>query len=86
MAALQPGEAAVVRYAGRQVAVHRDDEGALQAVSAICTHAGGVVLWDRQDGQWHCPCHGSQFAPDGAVTHGPARDALPDMRAFLDAN
>ncbi len=86
VATLQPGQAAVVRSAERQVAVHRTEEGALQAVSAICTHAGGVVLWDREDGRWHCPCHGSVFAPDGTVANGPAQDALPDMSAFIDAN
>jgi nitrite reductase/ring-hydroxylating ferredoxin subunit len=59
---------------GRAVAVFRDAEGVF-AVSRVCTHLGCIVK-SETDG-FHCPCHGSRFAPDGAVVKGPAPKALP---------
>lgn len=59
---------------GRPVAVFRDATG-VWAVSTICTHLGCVVR-SEPDG-FHCPCHGSLFAPDGSVARGPAPKALP---------
>lgn len=58
---------------GRNVAVVRDAEGVF-AVSLICTHLGCVVKPSATG--FDCPCHGSKFAPDGSVTHGPAPVAL----------
>ena len=81
---LAPGDAAVVRSGGEQVAVHRDEDGQLDVVSAVCTHAGGIVLWDKADAQWGCPCHGSKFSPDGAVLQGPAEAPLPEKKRLLD--
>ncbi len=81
--ALGPGQAAVVRRGGEQLAVHRASDGELRVVSAVCTHAGCIVLWDPDDEAWACPCHGSIFAPDGAVTHGPAEDPLRDLGHLL---
>ncbi|MEU6511516.1 FAD-dependent oxidoreductase [Streptomyces sp. NPDC046942] len=69
---LVPGDGAVVRLDGRQCAVHRDDGGRLQAVSAVCTHLGCVVAFNRAEQTWECPCHGSRFAPDGRILQGPA--------------
>ena len=57
---------------GRQLAVSRDANGALCAVSARCTHLGCIVAWNDAEGSWDCPCHGSRFAVDGAVLEGPA--------------
>jgi glycine/D-amino acid oxidase-like deaminating enzyme/nitrite reductase/ring-hydroxylating ferredoxin subunit len=74
--ALQPGEGDVVRHDGDKVAAYRDDDGALVAVSARCTHLGCQVSWNRAERSWDCPCHGSRFAPDGRVLHGPAVHAL----------
>jgi cytochrome b6-f complex iron-sulfur subunit len=59
---------------GRAVAVFRDPEG-VWAVSTVCTHLGCIVK-PEHDG-FACPCHGSRFGPDGAVTKGPAPKALP---------
>ncbi|MGX1128330.1 glycine/D-amino acid oxidase-like deaminating enzyme/nitrite reductase/ring-hydroxylating ferredoxin subunit [Streptomyces glaucescens] len=69
---LAPGEGVVVPVGGRHVAVHRDESGQLHAVAARCTHMGCLVAFNRAEGAWECPCHGSRFAPDGSVLQGPA--------------
>lgn len=79
-----PGDAAVVCSGGEQLAVHRDNHGELNVVSAVCTHLGGIVLWNKENSQWGCPCHGSKFLPDGSVANGPAEAPLPDKKHLLD--
>ena len=37
-----------------------------------CTHLGCAVPWVEEEGQFHCPCHGSLFNEVGEVTGGPA--------------
>jgi len=68
---LAPGEAFIPP--GRSVAIFRDAQGVF-AVSRVCTHLGCLVK-SEADG-FHCPCHGSRFAPDGSVVKGPAPKAL----------
>jgi Rieske Fe-S protein len=80
---LAPGEGKVVSRHGTQVALSRDDDGVLHAVSARCTHMGCILAWNDAERSWDCPCHASRFAPDGSVLHGPAvnplgRRDLPD--------
>ncbi len=80
---IEPGRGAVVRLDGRRCAVYRDPSGAVQAVSARCTHLGCLVHFNDAEHTWDCPCHGSRFATDGSVLHGPAihpleRRDLPD--------
>ena len=75
-AELAPGEAAILKVDGHNVAGYRDDKGAIHAVSAVCTHMGCIVGWNETDRTWDCPCHGSRFALDGEVIHGPAVTAL----------
>ncbi|MFI7408441.1 FAD-dependent oxidoreductase [Streptomyces sp. NPDC049627] len=69
---IAPGDGAVVRMGGGQWAIHCDEDGRLQAVSARCTHLGCIVAFNRAEQAWECPCHGSRFAPDGRVLQGPA--------------
>ncbi|MFE1252069.1 FAD-dependent oxidoreductase [Streptomyces sp. NPDC058735] len=73
---LPPGEGAVVRAHGHRVAVFRDDDGALHAVSARCTHLGCLVDFNAAERAWECPCHGSRFDTDGKVIQGPATKPL----------
>ena len=82
---LAPGEAAILRIDGRNVAGFRDDDGALHAVSAACTHMGCILGWNETDRSWDCPCHGSRFALDGSVIHGPAVKALEAVDAKAPA-
>ena len=48
----------------------------------VCTHLGCVVPWSAANNKFMCPCHGSQYAPDGAVVRGPA--PLPLALAHCD--
>lgn len=69
---LKPGEGGILRSGLKKIAAARDQEGALHRVSASCTHLGCIVHWNGTEQCWDCPCHGSQFAPDGSVLNGPA--------------
>jgi len=70
-----PRDAArVVEFGGEKVAVYRDAQDHLHAVSAVCTHMGCIVTWNAAEKTWDCPCHGSRFDCDGHVMHAPAID------------
>lgn len=73
---LRPGDAAILKIDGDNVAAFRDEQGQLHAVSAACSHMGCFVGWNPVDRTWDCPCHGSRFALSGDVLHGPAVSAL----------
>jgi glycine/D-amino acid oxidase-like deaminating enzyme/nitrite reductase/ring-hydroxylating ferredoxin subunit len=74
---LAEGEGGIVSCNGEKVAGYRGPSGALQAVSARCTHLGCQVAWNSAEHTWDCPCHGSRFATDGSVIEGPATRPLP---------
>ena len=61
----------------------RDTRG-LYAMSTRCPHLGCTV--ERQADGFACPCHGSQFAPDGQVRRGPATRPLAYLKLTLNAN
>jgi nitrite reductase/ring-hydroxylating ferredoxin subunit len=46
------------------------------AVSAICTHLGGILRFNDLEKSWDCPLHGSRFAVDGTLLEGPATSDL----------
>jgi glycine/D-amino acid oxidase-like deaminating enzyme/nitrite reductase/ring-hydroxylating ferredoxin subunit len=75
---LAPGQGAIIRKGLKKVAAYRDDEGTLHLRSAACTHLGCHVHWNSFERCWDCPCHGSQFAPDGTALNGPAFAPLPE--------
>jgi glycine/D-amino acid oxidase-like deaminating enzyme/nitrite reductase/ring-hydroxylating ferredoxin subunit len=74
------GQGAVTRIAGERCAVYRDDEGAVTAVSATCTHLGCIVSFNDAETAWECPCHGSRFSVDGTVLQGPANKPLASVQ------
>ncbi|MEY2399615.1 MAG: hypothetical protein QOJ00_2789, partial [Actinomycetota bacterium] len=75
---LKPGEGTAAHVGGKAVAAYRDDDGALQTCSAVCTHLGCLVNFNPAERSWDCPCHGSRFAIDGSVIEGPAVKNLGD--------
>lgn len=68
---------AVARTRSFRPTVSAPDNPAGHRVSAVCTHLGGIVRWNDGDRCWDCPLHGSRFAADGQLTHGPATRDLP---------
>lgn len=60
-----------------RVFVFRSEKVGFSTISAICTHLGCTVNWYDSDHRFHCPCHGSIFAANGRVLHGPAPRPLP---------
>jgi glycine/D-amino acid oxidase-like deaminating enzyme/nitrite reductase/ring-hydroxylating ferredoxin subunit len=69
---LKPGQGGIIQRDGGKIAACRDLAGKVHLSAAECTHLGCEVRWNSTEQCWDCPCHGSQFAPDGAVLNGPA--------------
>jgi Rieske Fe-S protein len=62
------------------VYVTKGPDGQVQVLTAVCPHLGCEVAWDANKDDFHCPCHGSIFAPDGKLVSGPSprgMDSLP---------
>jgi glycine/D-amino acid oxidase-like deaminating enzyme/nitrite reductase/ring-hydroxylating ferredoxin subunit len=76
LAAIEPGEGRVLSLGGKHLAVYRNGNGQLSALSPVCTHLGCLVHWNTTEKSWDCPCHGSRFDPHGRVLNGPAVAAL----------
>jgi Rieske Fe-S protein len=55
------------------------EQGQVRAFAITCPHLGCSYAFD--DGKKHfvCPCHGSEFALDGRVLHGPATAPLSHL-------
>ena len=66
------GQGAIVDLNGERAAVYKDEQGALTALSPVCTHLGCIVSWNTAEKSWDCPCHGSRFDTSGVVIQGPA--------------
>ena len=69
---IEPGEGAILRRGLAKHAVYHGEDGQFIERSAVCTHVGCIVHWNSFEKCWDCPCHGSQFLPDGSVLNGPA--------------
>jgi glycine/D-amino acid oxidase-like deaminating enzyme/nitrite reductase/ring-hydroxylating ferredoxin subunit len=83
LADIEPGEGEVLSLDGERLAVYRNANGELSALSPVCTHLGCNVHWNTTEKSWDCPCHGSRFDPHGRVLNGPAVSALaPRMLPF----
>lgn len=73
-----PGTGKVVSVNDKPVIVVNTKAGGIQAFSAICTHLGCVVFWDKARNVIHSPCHHGLFNPvTGNVVAGPPPRPLP---------
>jgi cytochrome b6-f complex iron-sulfur subunit len=56
------------------------------AVSSICTHANVTIEYQGANNRFFCSGHGSTFTNTGAVTNGPAAQALKQYKTTLTGN
>jgi Rieske Fe-S protein len=78
---IAPNSGAVMRDGATKIAVYRDEAGELHRMSAICTHLGCIVGWNKAASTWDCPCHGSRFDAHGRVLNGPAATDLDTIQS-----
>jgi cytochrome b6-f complex iron-sulfur subunit len=67
----------------KEVAVSKDPTNPKQllAVNPKCTHEGCDVKWMAGEKKYECPCHSAEFAADGKVLKGPAKNNLATYSA-----
>jgi cytochrome b6-f complex iron-sulfur subunit len=82
---LPAGGAKFFEYAGSTAVMVRKQGGDLVALSAVCTHLGCIVQWEKEKQDFLCPCHGGRFNPEGAVISGPPPKPLAKL-PFVVAN
>ncbi|MGH9174433.1 MAG: ubiquinol-cytochrome c reductase iron-sulfur subunit, partial [Vicinamibacterales bacterium] len=62
-----------------------NEDGAL-AIYWKCVHLGCTVPWNEEEGDFHCPCHGSVYNRVGERIAGPAPRPLDLFPMEIDGN
>lgn len=83
LADLPPGSSLRTDYRGQPVLVFNIG-GDISAFSAICTHEGCIVDWNRDRQIILCPCHGGEYGADGKVVAGPPPAALLEFKVVIE--
>ena len=68
---LPEGEAKFFEFAGVSAVLIRKRDGDVAAYSAVCTHLGCIVQWQKDRQEFLCPCHAGRFSSAGEVLGGP---------------
>jgi cytochrome b6-f complex iron-sulfur subunit len=79
------GGAKFFEYAGATAVLVRREGGDLAAFSAVCTHLGCVVQWEKEKQTFLCPCHAGRYSAEGVVIAGPPPKPLSKI-PFAVAN
>ncbi|MBI4378337.1 MAG: Rieske 2Fe-2S domain-containing protein [Nitrospinae bacterium] len=66
----------------QRVWIVRNKEG-IYVMVALCPHLGCTPNWFPGEVRFKCPCHGSNFNPDGEVVAGPSPEPLYRARIEL---
>jgi cytochrome b6-f complex iron-sulfur subunit len=58
-------------------------EGAIVAISTVCTHLGCTPNWLAAESKFKCPCHGSGYYMNGVNFEGPTPRPLERFRIYV---
>jgi len=81
--AVPPDGAKFFDFRGSTGVVIRKKGGDLVAFSAVCTHLGCIVQWEKEKQDFLCPCHAGRYTADGTVISGPPPRPLPKLAVTL---
>ena len=56
--------------------IYKDKENKYHKIKLICPHMKCMLVFNRMEETWDCPCHGSRFDLDGNIISGPAKENL----------
>lgn len=73
-------EAKIVNIGTESIAIYKNIDSCVYAVSSKSTHSGYKLVWNTAEKVWECPKFGSRFSYDGKVIHGPA---IYDLNSYL---
>jgi cytochrome b6-f complex iron-sulfur subunit len=76
------------KSAATPVAIIRDpaDASKVVALNPTCPHQGCLVDWQADKKLFVCPCHDSEFSPNGKVVKDPAEQDLPLYQAKIEGD
>jgi len=70
----------------KSIIIARTLDNQFIAVSSKCTHANETIEYQGADNRFYCSRHGSTFTNGGAVSNGPATQALKQYKTMLSNN
>jgi cytochrome b6-f complex iron-sulfur subunit len=73
------GDAKFFDYGGTTAVVINTRDAGFIALSAVCTHLGCIVQWQKDKQQFLCPCHAGRYTETGEVISGPPPKPLPKL-------
>jgi nitrite reductase/ring-hydroxylating ferredoxin subunit len=56
----------------------------IEALDDRCSHLGCRAKWNPNRRLFECPCHGSEFDPEGKVIRGPATRPMARLAVIKD--
>lgn len=71
---------------GKTVLLMRKSDGALKALSTVCTHLGCTAFYRPLRNIFECPCHQGVFDMDGNVVSGPPQTPLRSYPVTIKQN
>jgi cytochrome b6-f complex iron-sulfur subunit len=77
--AIPAGDAKFFDYGGSTAVVINTRDKGLIVLSAVCTHLGCIVQWQKDRRQFLCPCHAGRYTENGDVISGPPPRPLPKL-------
>lgn len=73
------GEAKILDIGGTAAIVIKRKGGKIFVLSAVCSHLGCIVQWQKDEEKLLCPCHAGIYNLDGGVIAGPPPKPLEKL-------